>query len=144
MRPDWNTYFMQIASVVATRSTCERAHVGAVFVRDKRILCTGFNGSPAGLGHCDEIGHLMVDGHCVRTIHAEVNAIVQAAQHGVSTKGATCYVTHFPCIHCTKTLINAGIKSIVYQQGYRMDENAVAFLQQAGVGVMQWGNQAPS
>jgi deoxycytidylate deaminase len=76
---------------------------------EKRILTTGFNGSPAGQGHCDEIGHLMVDGHCVRTIHAETNAIIQAALHGVSTKGATCYVTHLPCINCTKALINAGI-----------------------------------
>lgn len=129
---------MQIATAVASRSTCNRAHVGAVLVRDKRILCTGFNGSPAGLDHCDEVGHLMVEGHCVRTIHAEVNAIVQAAQHGVSTKGATCYVTHFPCIHCTKTLINAGIKKIVYSEGYRIDPNAMAFLEQAQITVEHW------
>lgn len=137
MRPDWDTYFMQIANAVASRSTCDRAHVGCVLVRDKRILSTGFNGSPAGLDHCDEAGHLMIEGHCVRTIHAEVNAIVQAALHGVSTKGATCYVTHFPCIHCTKTLINAGIRHIVYQNGYRVDANAQAFLAQAGVEVEQ-------
>ena len=129
---------MQIAAAVASRSTCDRAFVGAVLVRDKRILCTGFNGSPAGLDHCDEVGHLMVEGHCVRTIHAEVNAIVQAAQHGVSTKGATCYVTHFPCIHCTKTLINAGIIKVVYNTGYRMDEHAVAFYKQAGITVEKY------
>lgn len=136
MRPDWDSYFTQIAQAVATRSTCDRAHVGAVLVREKRILATGFNGSPKGLEHCDEAGHLMVEGHCVRTIHAETNAIIQAALHGVSTKGATCYVTHYPCIHCTKTLINAGIKKVVYAQGYRVDENARAFYEQAGVEVI--------
>lgn len=135
MRPDWDSYFIQIANAVASRSTCDRAHVGCVLVREKRILSTGFNGSPAGLDHCDEAGHLMIEGHCVRTIHAEVNAIVQAALHGVSTKGAICYVTHFPCIHCTKTLINAGITRIVYQNGYRIDENAKAFLVQANIDV---------
>ncbi|MGB1250029.1 MAG: deoxycytidylate deaminase [Candidatus Promineifilaceae bacterium] len=133
MRPDWDSYFMQIASAVATRSTCERAHVGCVIVRDKRILTTGFNGSPAGLDHCDDVGHLMVEGHCVRTIHAEVNAIIQAALHGVSTKGAIAYVTHHPCIHCTKTLINAGVTRVVYDIGYRVDENATAFFKTAGV-----------
>lgn len=93
---------MKIAYAVSERSTCDRAFVGCV--REKRILTTGFNGSPAGQEHCDEIGHLMVEGHCVRTIHAETNAIIQAALHGVSTKGATCYVTHLPCINCTKAL----------------------------------------
>ena len=114
MRPDWDSYFMKIAYAVSERSTCDRAFVGSVIVLDKRILTTGFNGSPAGQDHCDEIGHLMVDGHCVRTIHAETNAIIQAALHGVSTKGSTCYVTHLPCINCTKVLINAGIARIVY------------------------------
>ncbi len=82
MRPDWDSYFMKIAYAVSERSTCDRAFVGSVIVLDKRILTTGFNGSPAGQDHCDEIGHLMVDGHCVRTIHAETNAIIQAALHG--------------------------------------------------------------
>lgn len=133
MRPDWDSYFMKIAHAVSERSTCDRAFVGAVLVRDKRILTTGFNGSPAGQAHCDEAGHLMVDGHCVRTIHAETNAIIQAALHGVSTRGATCYVTHFPCINCTKALINAGIERIVYSVAYRQDENALAFLEAAHV-----------
>jgi len=137
MRPDWDTYFMKIAHAVSERSTCDRAFVGCVLVRDKRILTTGFNGSPVGQPHCDEVGHLMVDGHCVRTIHAEMNAIIQAALHGVSTKGATCYVTHFPCINCTKALINAGIVRIVYGVAYRMDENAVNFLQVANIEVCQ-------
>jgi len=137
MRPDWDEYFIIIAENVATRSTCDRANVGAVFVRDKRILTTGFNGSPSGAEHCDEVGHLMVEGHCVRTTHAEANAIIQAALHGISTKGATCYVTHFPCLGCTKMLINAGIVRIVYDNGYRIDENAVAFLKSANVIVEQ-------
>jgi dCMP deaminase len=128
---------MKIAHAVSERSTCDRAFVGCVLVRDKRILTTGFNGSPVGQPHCDEVGHLMVDGHCVRTIHAEMNAIIQAALHGVSTKGATCYVTHFPCINCTKALINAGIVRIVYGVAYRMDENAVNFLQVANIEVCQ-------
>ena len=137
MRPTWDSYFINIALAVAERSTCDRAHVGAVLVRDKRILTTGFNGSPSGLPHCDTGGHLLVDGHCVRTIHAETNAIIQAALHGVSTKGATCYVTHFPCINCTKTLINAGITQIIYLNNYRIDENALHFFNKVGVGLKQ-------
>jgi dCMP deaminase len=137
MRPDWDSYFMKIASAVSERSTCDRAMVGCVLVLDKRILTTGFNGSPAGQDHCDEVGHLMVDGHCVRTIHAETNAIIQAPLHGISTRGATCYVTHLPCINCTKALINAGIARIVYQRAYRMDEHAMAFLKAAGIELAQ-------
>jgi len=137
MRPDWDSYFMKIAWAVSERSTCDRAMVGCVLVRDKRILTTGFNGSPAGQEHCDEIGHLMVDGHCVRTIHAETNAIIQAALHGVSTRDATCYVTHLPCINCTKALINAGIARIVYGKAYRIDENATMFLKAAEIDIAQ-------
>lgn len=133
MRPTWDDYFINIAKAVAERSTCDRAHVGAVLVREKRILTTGFNGSPAGLDHCDQIGHLLVEGHCVRTIHAETNAIIQAALHGVSTNGSTCYVTHFPCINCTKSLINAGVDHVVYLNNYRVDEDALNFFKQAGV-----------
>ncbi|MBN1305657.1 MAG: cytidine/deoxycytidylate deaminase family protein [Anaerolineales bacterium] len=137
MRPDWDSYFLKIAFAVSERSTCDRAFVGCVLVREKRILATGFNGSPAGQAHCDEAGHLMVDGHCVRTIHAETNAIIQGALHGVSTRGATCYVTHFPCINCTKALINAGIERIVFSIAYRMDENSVNFLQAANIEYVQ-------
>ena len=133
MRPSWDEYFLNIATEVAKRSTCDRANVGAVLVRDKRILTTGFNGSPSGLVHCDHDGHLLVEGHCVRTIHAETNAIIQAALHGVSTKGATCYVTHFPCINCAKSLINAGIDRVVYVNSYRVDEHALSFFNSAGV-----------
>jgi dCMP deaminase len=141
MRPNWDSYFMKIAAAVSERSTCDRAFVGSVLVLDKRILTTGFNGSPAGQEHCDESGHLMVDGHCVRTIHAETNAIIQAALHGVSTRGATCYVTHLPCINCTKVLINAGIVRIVYGEAYRMDENAVAFLKAAKIEVSKHSSE---
>jgi dCMP deaminase len=137
MRPDWDSYFMKIAYAVSERSTCDRAFVGSVMVLEKRILTTGFNGSPKGQPHCDEIGHLMVDGHCVRTIHAETNAIIQAALHGVSTKGATCYVTHFPCMSCTKALINAGIDRLVYSTAYRIDENALDFLSAARIEICQ-------
>ena len=137
MRPDWDSYFMKIAYAVSERSTCDRALVGCVLVLEKRILTTGFNGSPAGQGHCDEIGHLMVEDHCVRTIHAETNAIIQAALHGISTRGATCYVTHLPCINCTKVLINAGISRIVYNIAYRSDENAANFLKAANIDLGQ-------
>lgn len=144
MRPDWDEYFMNIATTVATRSTCDRAFVGAVLVREKRILTTGFNGSPAGLEHCDDAGHLMIDGHCVRTTHAEANAIIQAALHGISTKGSTCYVTHFPCLGCTKMLINAGIVRIVYDNSYRIDVNSDAFFRAAGVEVSQLVRKTPA
>jgi dCMP deaminase len=131
-RPTWDEYFLDIAFSVAERSTCDRAHVGAVLVRDKRILATGYNGSPAGLPHCDEVGHLIVDGHCVRTLHAEQNAIIQSALHGISSEGATAYVTHQPCLTCAKMLINAGVRRVVFAGNYP-DENSVQFLAQANV-----------
>ncbi len=131
-RPSWDEYFMDIAFTVARRSTCDRAHVGCVLVRNRRILTTGYNGSPAGLPHCDDVGHLMVDGHCVRTLHAEQNAIIQAALHGVGIQHAAAYVTHQPCLTCAKMLINAGIRRIVYAGSYP-DEYSRAFLEQAGV-----------
>ena len=109
---------MDIAFTVAQRSTCDRAHVGAVLVRDRRMLTTGYNGAPAGLPHCDDVGHLLVDGHCVRTLHAEQNAIIQAALHGVGTQNATAYVTHQPCLNCAKMLINAGVRRVIYAGNY--------------------------
>ena len=108
-RASWDEYFMAIARVVATRSTCDRKHVGAVIVRDKMILATGYNGSIRGLDHCDDEGHLMEDGHCVRTVHAEANAIVQAARNGVRIEGADIYVTASPCLGCFKLIANAGL-----------------------------------
>jgi dCMP deaminase len=131
-RPSWDEYFMGITFQVAMRSTCDRARVGAIIVLERRILTTGYNGSPAGLQHCDEIGHLIVNGHCVRTLHAEQNAIIQAALHGVSVAGGTLYVTHQPCLTCAKMIINAGLRRVVYAGTYP-DENAVKFLASAGV-----------
>lgn len=135
-RPSWDEYFLNIAREVAHRSTCERAHVGAVIVKNKRILTTGYNGSPRGLPHCTEVGCLMDNGHCIRTLHAEQNAIIQAALHGVSTDGSSIYVTHQPCFLCAKTIINAGIGRIVYDNQYP-DDLSRQFLQEAGVALAQ-------
>ncbi|RUA18477.1 MAG: dCMP deaminase [Clostridia bacterium] len=135
-RPSWDDYFMSIALKVAERGTCDRAHVGAIIVRDRRILTTGYNGSPSGLPHCDDVGHLIVDGHCVRTLHAEQNAIIQAAYHGVSVRDSTIYVTHQPCLTCAKMIINAGIKRVVYAGDYP-DNIARQFLAEAGVGLQR-------
>ena len=115
----WKDYFMNIAREVATRSTCERKHVGAVIVREKTILSTGYNGSIKGLPHCDEVGCEMVDGHCVRTTHAEANAIVQAAKNGIQINQSEIYVTASPCYDCFKLIANAGIKIIYYDEFYR-------------------------
>tara|TARA_B100000424_G_C22886260_1_gene471524 strand:+ start:372 stop:770 length:399 start_codon:yes stop_codon:yes gene_type:complete len=110
---------MNIATEVATRSTCDRKHVGAVIVRNKNILSTGYNGSIKGLPHCDEVGHEMVDGHCIRTTHAEANAIVQAAKNGVSIDNSEIFVTASPCYNCFKLIANSGIKVIYYRELYR-------------------------
>ncbi|HLV21883.1 MAG TPA: dCMP deaminase family protein [Polyangiaceae bacterium] len=120
-RASWDEYFMAIARQVATRSTCDRKHVGAVIVRDRMILTTGYNGSIRGLSHCDDDGHMMEDGHCVRTVHAEANAIVQAARNGVRVDGADIYVTASPCFGCFKLVANAGLKRIVFGEFYRDD-----------------------
>lgn len=120
---------MKLAGNVAERSTCERATVGAVLVKDHRIIATGYNGSISGDPHCDDAGHLMRDGHCIRTLHAEMNAILQCALNGVSTRDATVYVTFFPCLNCTKALIQAGVSQIYYRNDYRNDEYAVSLLQ---------------
>jgi dCMP deaminase len=114
---------MNIAREVATRATCDRKHVGAVIVRDRCILATGYNGSIGGLDHCDDAGHMMVDGHCVRTIHAEANAIIQAARHhGTSIAGAGIYISASPCWNCFKMLANSGIKRIVFGEFYRDEQ----------------------
>jgi dCMP deaminase len=110
---------MNIARVVASRATCDRKFVGSVIVRDKTILSTGYNGSIRGMPHCSEVGHMMEEGHCVATIHAETNAVLQAAKNGVSIDGATVYVTASPCWSCFKMITNAGIRRIVYGEFYR-------------------------
>jgi dCMP deaminase len=118
-RVGWHTYFMNIARQAATRSTCDRKHVGAVIVRDKTILSTGYNGSIRGLPHCDDVGHMMDAGHCVATVHAEANAIIQAAKNGVRIEGAELYTTASPCWNCFKLIANAGIRRIYYGEFYR-------------------------
>jgi dCMP deaminase len=123
---------MEIARTVATRATCPRARVGAVLTRDRRILTTGYNGAPRGVQHCTDVGCLMVDGHCQRAVHAEANAIVQGALHGVSLEGATAYCTHQPCAGCSKLLISAGVVRIVYADAYP-DAIAAELLAEAGV-----------
>lgn len=112
-RATWDEYFMRIAEEVATRATCDLRHVGAVLVSDRSILATGYNGSVRGLPHCDDVGHLMRDGHCVRTVHAEANAVAQAARNGVRIDGATLYCTILPCLACMQLLTNAGVARVV-------------------------------
>jgi dCMP deaminase len=135
-RATWDEYFMRIAKEVATRATCDRKHVGAVIVRDKSILATGYNGSIKGLPHCDEDGHMMVDGHCVRTIHAEANAVIQAARNGVRIDQACIYVTASPCWNCFKMIANAGINRIAFGEFYR-DERIFEFSGKLGIELVQ-------
>ena len=127
-RPSWHQYFLTITRNVAERSTCTRAKVGAVIVRDKNILATGYNGAPAGMPHCIDAGCLVytsrtptgeIEENCFRTIHAEINAIAQAAKNGASIRDADIYITHTPCIHCVKVLINTGIRRIFYEREYK-------------------------
>ncbi|MEJ2723217.1 MAG: cytidine/deoxycytidylate deaminase family protein [Deltaproteobacteria bacterium] len=141
-RPSWPEYFMAIAEMVAKRSTCLRRSVGAILVKDKRILATGYNGAPAGLKHCEEVGCLRESSsipsgqrhELCRGLHAEQNVIIQAAYHGISIKGATLYCTNKPCVICSKMLINAGIQEIYYEEGYD-DALSDHMLAEAGVEV---------
>lgn len=135
MRPGWDEYFMQIAHTVATRATCPRASVGAVLVREHRILTTGYNGAPRGVAHCTEVGCTLENGHCMRAAHAEANAIVQAALHGVNVADSTAYCTHQPCVNCSKLLISAGVRKIVYEMPYP-DAIAQQLLGEAGVALV--------
>lgn len=138
MRKSWNDYFMDLALMVATRSTCDRAFVGCVLVNDdNRIISTGYNGSIAGNPHCDEVGHTLRDGHCIATIHAEMNALLYCAREGISVKGCRCYVTHFPCLNCTKSLIQAGVKAIYYHDAYRVDPYAMTILERNHIHIEQ-------
>jgi dCMP deaminase len=123
---------MQIAYQVATRATCDRKHVGAVIVRDKTILSTGYNGSIRGLEHCDEVGHLMENGHCVRTVHAEANAIAQAARNGVRIDAGSIYVTASPCWACFRLIANGGITRIAFGEFYR-DQRVYEYSERLGI-----------
>ena len=131
-RKDWHEYFMDIAKMVATRSTCNRKHIGAVIVKNKTILSTGYNGSIRGRAHCSEIGCDMENGHCVATIHAEANAIIQAARNGVAIDGAEIYTTASPCWNCFKLIANSGIKKIFYHEFYR-DERIIRISAEIGL-----------
>ena len=132
----WDEYFAAQALLISNRATCNRAKVGAVLVKDNKVIATGYNGSVSGTDHCLEDGCLMVEGHCVRTIHAEVNAILQGAERGIP-KGFTAYVTHFPCINCTKALLQAGIVKITYKANYRPHPFAIELMEQKGVSYLQ-------
>ena len=133
-RASWEEYFMNIAKQVASRSTCDRKHVGAVIVRDKTILSTGYNGSIRGMPHCDEVGHMIENEHCVATIHAETNAILQAAKNGVMIDKGEIYITASPCWPCFKMLANAGIKKVYYGEFYR-DERIFDVAKKLGIGL---------
>ncbi len=125
-RPSKDEYFMQLARTVATRSTCPKAQVGAVLVRDGSIISTGYNGAPMGEAHCSEAGHNeSPDGHCQRAVHAELNAILQAAKHGNATAASSLFITHFPCNNCLKSIRNAGIIEIIYEISYKNHENFI-------------------
>ena len=134
MRKSWKEYFMDITDIVATRSTCDRAMVGCVLVnKDNRIISTGYNGSITNNPHCDNAGHTMRDGHCIATIHAEMNALLYCAKEGISVKDSTAYVTHFPCLNCTKSLIQSGISEIYYRNDYRVDDYAIELLEKNNI-----------
>lgn len=135
VRPDWDRYFLKLAMLASERATCPRLHCGCVLVRNKYVITTGYNGSIPGLPHCEEVGCLLEDDHCVRTIHAEQNAILQAARYGVSVDGTTAYVTNMPCVSCAKSLIIAGIKRVVIFAGYHADSYSRSFFEQADVEV---------
>jgi dCMP deaminase len=144
-RPDNDTYFMSMAELVATRSTCLRRHVGAVIVKEKRVLTTGYNGAPRGLRHCEEVGCVRQQNHIesgtrhelCRGVHAEQNAVIQGAYFGVSIKGASVYTTNFPCVLCAKIMLNAGIEEIVYLDNY-VDELSKTILDEAGILVRRY------
>ena len=152
-RPSWDEYFMEIARSVASRATCDRGRSGAVLVKDKMILSTGYVGAPMGLEHCDEAGHLMKtvfdeDGHekqhCIRTTHAEQNAIVQAARHGVPIEGATIYCKMEPCLDCAKMIINSGIVRVVCEKKYHAAKITREFFKKAAVDLVVLNDEVES
>ncbi len=136
-RLSWQDYFMANADLISKRSTCDRAFVGAVLVKDNRIIATGYNGGVAGTENCHEVGHKMEDGHCIRTVHAEMNALIQCAKEGISTDNTEIYVTHFPCINCTRAILQAGIRKVTYKSAYRPHDFAIELLKVKGVRFVQ-------
>lgn len=133
-RPSWDEYFLKLAMLASERATCPRMHCGCVIAKDKNVISTGYNGSIPGDEHCEDVGCLVVDNHCLRTVHAEMNALVQAAKWGNSVHDATAYVTNMPCTTCAKALITAGIKRIVIFSDYH-DTLATDFFKKAGVSI---------
>lgn len=142
VRPDWDRYFLDLCEAVSKRATCDRGRNGCVIVKDKRILTTGYVGSPSGLPHCDDVGHDLrkvlddngnVSQHCVRTIHAEQNALIQAAKFGIPLDGGTLYCKMVPCRVCAMLIINAGIRRVIAEKRYHADNDAIELFKQAGV-----------
>ncbi len=149
-RPDWDRYFLDLCEAVARRATCNRGKSGCVIVKDKRIMTTGYVGAPAGLSHCDEVGHDLrkvfdnngnVTQHCVRTLHAEQNAIIQAARFGIPLEGATLFCKMTPCRTCAMMIINAGIKRVVCEKRYHADADSIEMFKQAGVELVIINNE---
>lgn len=132
-RISWDLYFMAQSQLLSLRSTCPRLKVGATIVREKRIIAGGYNGSVSGSDHCLDHGCYVIDNHCVRTVHAEVNALLQCAKFGVPTQGAEIYITHFPCVHCAKSLIQAGISKVHYARDYKNHPYAESLFKEAQI-----------
>ena len=141
-RPSWDDYFLELANAASNRATCDRGKSGCVIVRDKQVLATGYVGSPAGLPHCDDVGHLMkkviqengeISEHCLRTVHAEQNAICQAAKRGISIEGATIYTRMTPCRTCAMLLINCGIQRVVCERKYQLAEESEQLFVEASI-----------
>lgn len=139
-RLDNDNYFMSIAKVVSLRSTCPRANVGSVIVKDNRLISTGYNGSPSGHKHCIDEGCYLIDNHCKRSVHAEVNAICSCARLGIGLKGASIYVTHFPCIDCTHQIIQSGIKRVYYLENYSVNQHNKNLLEVSGIELFYMGD----
>ena len=135
-RPQWDEYFLKLAMLASERATCPRMHCGCVLVKNKNVISTGYNGSIPGDEHCDDVGCLVVDNHCVRTVHAEMNALIQAARHGNSVEGASAYVTNMPCTTCAKAMITAGIERVVIFSDYH-DTLATQFFAKAKVKIVK-------
>jgi len=149
-RPDWDRYFLDLCEAVSKRATCDRGRAGCVIVKDRRIMTTGYVGAPAGLPHCDEAGHDMrkvfdeqgnLSHHCVRTLHAEQNAIIQAAKFGIPLDGSTLYCKMTPCRTCAMIIINSGIKRVVCEKHYHADKDTIAMFKVAGVELVVMNNQ---
>ncbi|CAK1225251.1 deoxycytidylate deaminase [Fructobacillus evanidus] len=136
-RISWDQYFIAQAAILSTRSTCTRRHVGAILVKDHRIIASGYNGAVSGTPHCTEVGDYIVDGHCIRAVHAEQNALMQAASMGIAVEGSEVYVTDVPCVQCTKLLLQAGITKINFMRDYRNDDFAESLLEEKNVALVQ-------